>query len=82
MPVLNVRNVPEALMKQLKVDAATNGITLREHVLTLLGHPHSVGRVSRVAELEKVPMPEPSAVITALGQDKPKKHGKHFMDTW
>jgi hypothetical protein len=37
--VLNVRNVPDALMRQLKADAAERGMTLRSWVLARLSGP-------------------------------------------
>jgi hypothetical protein len=40
MAVLNIRNVPEALMQALRDEAGANGRTLRSHVLWLLGDAH------------------------------------------
>ena len=88
MPVLNVRNVPEALMKQLKSDAALGGVTLREHVLSLLEHPlllvDQSGKVSRDVGTEKEDILKRALndKLDAALREPAKKHGKHFMDTW
>ena len=47
MAVLNVRNVPDALMRTLKSRAAENGVTLREYVLMQLGGDASEGRTDK-----------------------------------
>lgn len=38
---LNLRDVPEELMRKLKADSAGQGITLREYCLAKLGHMES-----------------------------------------
>lgn len=45
--VLNVRNVPDALMKKLKSDAALNGQTLRDYVIERLDSEESVAQSGR-----------------------------------
>lgn len=52
MAVLNVRNVPDVLMKRLKSDAALLGRTLRDHVVSRLGN-EAVGE--GVAREERAP---------------------------
>ena len=40
---LNIRGVPEELMRKVKARAAENGITLREYVLAKLMQPAPLG---------------------------------------
>ena len=51
---LNLRNVPEGLVKRLKVEAAGRGVTLREYCLGLLGGKEVVGVKVGLSEPERV----------------------------
>lgn len=49
MSVLNIRNFPPELLRQLKIQAAVDGKTVKDYVITTLGRDvqGKVGRLSK-----------------------------------
>jgi hypothetical protein len=66
-PALNVRDIPADLMARLKADAASKGITLREHCIALLDGQ----RRSAIEQLAALPTVTVASQLPSLDGDHP-----------
>jgi hypothetical protein len=74
MPDLNIRNIPKDLMMKLKVDAATAGVTLREHALGLLNGTASEVPSARAIRKDHTVPPTPKFFGDTVGTYAEKHH--------